>query len=410
MRTEEPWVDARLPLVTRSIERLFGGLERFGVWQLPLDPDQLVRRAETTCGYQFNDRSWFPALAGMFRAIKTEGRLNALGRMILTRDVLRLLTHRLRMEEDRRIYPEIAGEKIERPVFVIGLPRTGSTLLHNLLGLNTASFQAPLTWEVMFPSPPPAFADKESVQAARRDLALFKLMIPNFSRLHPLEAELPQECVAILSHAFLSDEFDMLFNIPSFADWLGRQDLTCGYRYHRDFLQHLQFGRPMRRMVLKAPSHMRYLDELLTVYPDARIIQTHRRVVEVLPSLASLSTTLQKTFTAGVKPEAVGTSVIREWEEILELFVNARKRVGDDRFIDVYYRDLVANPVEVLRQIHGALGEAFTPANKQTVESFLTASRAHRRDHRYALADFGMDAADVNRRFSFYGDRFGLAT
>jgi uncharacterized membrane protein YfbV (UPF0208 family) len=260
----------------------------------------------------------------------------------------------------------------------------------------------------MFPSPLPALVQPDVIQAARRDLALFKLMVPDFSRLHPLEAELPQECVAILSHAFVSDEFDMLFNIPSFADWLGRQDLTCGYRYHRDFLQHLQFGRPRRRMVLKAPSHMRYLDELLTVYPDARIIQTHRRVVEVLPSLASLSTTMQKTFTAGVKPEAVGSSVIREWEEILELFVDARKRVGDDRFIDVYYRDVVANPVEVLRQIHGALGEAFTPAYKQTVESFLTANRAHKHGfHRYALADFGMDAADVNRRFSFYGDVSG---
>ena len=156
---------------------------------------------------------------------------------------------------------------------------------------------------------------------------------------------------------------------------------------------------------------MRYFDELLAVYPDARIIQTHRRVVEVLPSLANLSTTLQKTFTAGVKPEAVGSSVVREWEEILELFVNARKRVGDDRFIDVYYGDLVANPVTILRQIHSALGEVFTPAYKQTVESFLTASGAHNRGlHRFALADFGLDAADLNRRFSFYGERFGLAT
>jgi hypothetical protein len=411
MRTEEPWGNARLPLVTRSLERIFGGLERFHVWQLPLDPSELVRRAEAISGYQFNDRTWWPALAEMFHAVNTEGRLNALGRMVLTRDVLRLLTHRLRMEQDRRIYPAIATERIERPVFIIGLPRTGSTLLHNLLSLNTESFQAPLTWEIMFPSPPPALANRASVQAARRDLALFKLMIPNFSRLHPLEAELPQECVAILSHAFLSDEFDMLFNIPAFLDWLARQDLTCGYRYHRNFLQHLQFGRSKRRMVLKAPSHMRYLDELLTVYPDARIIQTHRRVVEVLPSLASLSTTLQKTFTSGVKPEAVGRSVIQEWEEILELFVDARKRVGDDRFIDVYYRDLVANPVQVLQQIHSALGETFTPADKKTAESFLIANRARKHGfHRYALADFGMDAADVNRRFSFYGDRFGLAT
>jgi hypothetical protein len=409
MRTEEPWVVTSLPFVTRNLERLFGGLERFGVWQLPLDPEKLVRRAEATCGYQFNDRSWWPALAGMFDAINTEGRLNALGRMILTRDVLRLLTHRLQMERDRQIYPEIAAEKIERPVFIIGLPRTGSTLLHNLLSLNTASFQAPLTWEIMFPSPPPALANRNVVQAARRDLALFKFMIPDFSRLHPLEAELPQECVAILSHTFLSDEFDMLFNIPSFADWLGCQDLTCGYQYHRNFLQHLQFGRPTRRMVLKAPWHVRYFDELLTVYPDAQIIQTHRRVVEVLPSLANLSTTLKKTFTAGVKPEAVGSNLVREWEEILELFVDARKRVGDERFIDVYYRDLIANPFEVLRVIHSALGEPFTPAYEQSVKSFLTANRAHKHGlPRYALADFGLDAADVNRRFNFYGERFGL--
>jgi len=281
--------------------------------------------------------------------------------------------------------------------------------LHGLLAQDHDAFSVPTTWEVMFPSPPPSLGQKGRIKRAKRRLGCFHLLAPEFQKIHPVSAYLPQECIAIMSHTFMSDQFGAMYNIPAYESWLKRQDMRPVYQFHRHFLQHLQYGCPARRFVLKAPHHMLSIEALFATYPDALVVQTHREPLEVLPSAASLTTVLRSVFSDFVDPAAIGNEITKFWGDALEKFLVARKGLRHDAFIDVEYPDLVRNPIEVLRRIYNWLGRDLSCDAELRMRIYLEANSPSKYGrHSYTLAAFDMDPVNLSERFGFYRARFNL--
>jgi hypothetical protein len=270
-----------LPLIRRrllfkALSWTLGILEKPGLMKQPLETEFLIAAARRRARLDnFGDETFREPLRRLLDCCESEARLNTIGKLALTEDILQLLINRLQIQRDRHNWPRISKEAIVAPLFIVGLPRTGTTLLHGLLAQDHDAFSTPTTWEVMFPSPPPSLGQKGRIKRAKRRLGAFHLLAPEFQKIHPISAHLPQECIAIMSHTFMSDQFGAMYNIPAYESWLKRQDKRPVYQFHRQFLQHLQYGRPARRFVLKAPHHMLSIEALFATYPDALVVQTH---------------------------------------------------------------------------------------------------------------------------------------
>lgn len=402
--------DSRLPersLLAQFFARAAGWSERLGLLDGPFDAEDLIAAACRQTGLSSFGPSWSrDALQHLLNACREEAKLNALGRLALRQDIVRMLVNRLEIERDHATHPEITEAAVERPIFIVGLPRTGTTLLHNLLAQDPAN-RTPLTWEVMFPSPLSQASEASRTRRAQRNLDWLERLAPRFRAVHAVGAELPQECVAITSHAFLSDQFDTMFRVPSYQAWLELQDLSPAYAWHRRFLQHLQHRRSADRWVLKAPAHLWSLDALLAEYPDATIVQTHREPAEVLGSLASLTAQLRGVFSDHVDPGAIGSELAAYWARALDRAAKVRAARGPISFHDIPYSQLCEDPLRVIHSLYRLLDLPFSAEAESRMESFL---KAHPREqhgrHRYELADFGLDATQEAARFSDYRAQF----
>jgi hypothetical protein len=385
-------------------------LDTSGLMKQPLEIELLITAARRRARLDnFGDETFREPLRRLLASCESEARLNTIGKLALAEDVLQLLINRLQIQRDRLIWPLIGEEAIVAPLYILGLPRTGTTLLHGLLAQDGNTFSAPTTWEVMFPSPPPSFGQKGRIQRAERRLGCFHLLAPEFQKIHPVSADLPQECIAITSHTFLSDQFAAMYNIPAYGSWLKRQDMRPVYQFHRQFLQHLQYGRPARRFVLKAPVHMLSLEALFATYPDAVVVQTHRDPLEILPSAASLTAALRSVFSDFVDQAAIGNDMTKFWEDALDKFHVARQALSSNAFFDVEYLDLVRNPLGVVRGLYNWLGSDLSPDVELRMRAFLSAHpKGKHGNHSYTLAGFGMDSAKLRERFSSYRTRFNL--
>jgi hypothetical protein len=212
-----------------------------------------------------------------------------------------------------------------------------------------------------------------------------------------------------MSHTFMSDQFAAMYNIPAYGSWLQRQDMRPVYEFHRRFLQHLQYGRPARRFVLKAPVHMLCLEVLFATYPDALVVQTHRDPLEILPSAASLTTVLRSVFSDFVDPAAIGNDMTKFWEDALCKFHVARQALSSNAFSDVEYLDLVRNPLGVVRGLYNWFGRDLSRDVELRMRAFLSAHpNVKHGNHSYTLAGFGMNSAKLRERFSSYRTRFNL--
>jgi hypothetical protein len=381
---------------------------------LRLDEKALLDKACKKTGLDdFGDDSFREAMGVLFRAYETEAALSFVGRICVRSDTLRLLSNRLRLVADRRLQPAIADEVIRRPLFITGLPRSGTTFLHALLAQDPAH-RAPQVWEVMHPSPPPekaAYATDGRIATTARELKWLDLLMPDFEKVHMIDARLPQECIAITSHDFRSYTFESMYTVPSYRAWHDRQDKRPVYEFHRHFLQHLQWRCPGQRWVLKAPSHLLALEALLQVYPDAGIILTHRDPLKVLASCASFTEVLRNGFTEQVDKAAMAREVRERWVEGAGLAVKCRQTPGASlqQLFDVHYAELLRDPMSMVRRIYAHFDLELTGAAERAMKGFLLANPKNKGGvHRYSLEEFGLDPAEERRRFQFYLDFFGI--
>lgn len=359
----------------------------------------------------FGGTAFHEPLRRLIESIERESRLSFVGRLAAREDLIRLLINRLKLQRDRTLHPDIARERIRRPIVITGLPRTGSTLLHGLLAQDPAHRVA-RTWETMYPSPPPQRATYHNdvrADLAGRQLAWFHRLSPEFQKIHPVGARLPEECVIMLSHSMLSFQFSTSYYVPSFQTWLDQQDLTDAYRCHYRFLQQLQWRCPGERWVLKAPSHLPGLAALGAVYPDACVVMTHREPLEVVASVASLHAVLRRTFSDAVDPRSVGPEV----SGLLAGDINRGMRARDSgclpasQFFDIQYTDLARDPLAVVARIYAAFDLPMSGDTASRMQRYLARNSQKRYGtHEYSLEEFGLDHATELRRYEQYRRRF----
>ena len=406
-----------LTIVGRGINALnaLGSiLTRIGLPTVSLDEADLLRAACRATGFEdFGDDDFLEPLRRLLSSLESEADLTFLGRVAARRDLTGLLETRLRLIADRQRYPAIAAEHIAAPIFIVGLPRTGSTLLHHLLAQDPDT-RVTQAWEVMYPSPPPTRDTYDSdprIERAAKQLRWLDWLAPDFKTIHPVGARLPLECIALMSGSFRATRFQTTYNVPSYEVWLNGQDMRPAYAFHRQFLQHLQWRTPGARWVLKAPSHVFSFDALLDTYPDARIVQTHRDPVTAVTSVASLSSVLHRAFSRRRAPSEFGHEVIIRWTDGLERSLELRRtgRVTPDRLVDVHYHKLVKDPMATVRWIYAQFRMSLTPYAEARMRKFLAANPQGKHGrHEYAPNTFGLDPQELETRFRVYSEYFGV--
>jgi hypothetical protein len=362
----------------------------------------------------FGDGPFLEPLQLLLDSLEKEGRLNALGRVIARERVLGHTVNRLNYVADRKRFPDIAREEIVAPVFIIGMPRTGTTLLHDILAQDPDT-RAPLTWEAMFPSPPPEAATFESDPRIERCAATFPsvdLQIPAFKAMHPMGATLSQECVTMMGEAMCTPLFHNQFRVPSYQDWVDLADWSHVYRFHERQLQHLQWRNRRERWVLKTGAHLWGLQHLLETYPDARIVFTHRDPVKSLTSYASLTSLVRSMGSDQVDPHEIAADWTARLKRVLEhgIAVRSAKQYPRAVFYDMQFQDFVHDPFAEVEKIYEALRLPMTTPGAERMRAYI-AGHPKGKDgiHRYAPADFGVEPAAVRRAFGPYMERFGLA-
>ena len=402
------------PLGIKTLNRIGGGLRGLG-WNLPsLEAQSVIDAAVRRAGSSdFGGDGFREGLSVFLDSVEREGDLTTLGRVSCRETLIRYLSNRLRLQEYRSAHPEVARERIERPIFIIGLPRTGTTILFNLLSQDPSS-RPPLSWEVEWPVPPPETETYDSdprIKDAEKLFGNLDRLIPTLPAIHEFGALLPQECVPINAHELLSVQFHTTFHVPSYQAWYEQQSLLPSYAFHEKFLQHLQSKHKKDRWVLKSPAHLPAIDDILETYPDALMIHTHRDPARVMPSLSSLCYAFRCMNSDSVDPARVGRNVLDLWSLSLERAVEARRRHQDkpNQFFDAHFEDTLADPVDLIRRAYKHFGLDFTDTAKDRMKGFLEANpRGSRGVHRYVREDFDLDLDEIRERFSKYCAEFDV--
>ncbi len=377
--------------------------------QRPLSADELLESALSRGKRRdFAERSFVHPLAHLLEACNEEADLSVFGIRALRIDVLRCLRSLLHFDEIEAACPSVLSRPIRAPVFITGMPRSGTTLLHRLI-LQDPSTIAPRLFQLVYPYPSRAgrFGTMLRKKWVSLQLALFRLIAPELNALHPVAVDAPEECTDITAHVFQSLRFDATYRVPSYNSWLERNGFLNAYRFHRRFLQHLDAQLPGRRWILKAPDHLFALDDVRKVYPDAHLVFVHRDPVRVLASVVKLTEVLRRPFTRSIDRVEIGREVSASW-------LNGAERMsalssGDDSVLHLYYRQIASSPLDAVRAVYRHCGLTLTEEAEGRMRSWLrTTGHDNRPGRDYKLAEFGLDPHVLRERFARYTDTFGI--
>ena len=403
----------QFPLLVRLALTGWRALQTVGVARTSLDEASLISAARRESGlHHFVDESFREPLRRLLASLEEEARLHPLGRMLLRQSLVRALVNRLRLEDLCDRHPEIREQPVREPVFVLGLQRTGTTLLHRLLTCEPA-LRPLLSWEALNPAPfkgvPLRGGRDPRIRLAELAERGLRYLAPEFFAIHPVEAHAPEEDVLLLDLSFMSPTADATLGVPRYSAWLRDTDQRPAYRSFRRAIQLLLWQRP-GRWLGKTPHHLENLDALLDVFPDAKIIQTHRDPLRVVASYASMMAHGRAIFSDHVDAHEVGAQLAGRAVRAVTRAMEVRERAPAASFLDVAYPDLLADPLKEIRRIYDFLGLSLSPATEASMQRWLAANPQNKRGvHRYRLEDFGLDRAQLERSFEPYRHRFGVA-
>ena len=380
--------------------------------------EPILQEARTRAGADDFGPAPFRAPLEVLLADLERSPLHAQGRAAQRERVVESLVVRLRFQEECARHPEILEEQISAPWVVVGLARTGTTRLHRLLACDPQSF-APLWWEVRAPAPPRAWdfsAGVEDPRIAEAHAAVRMILEtqPVLASVHPWDAEGADEEIMLMEHAFLSHVPESSTHLPNYRRWLDAQNFAPAYAYLKQMLQFLQWQKKQRgeraqRWVLKTPMHLGYLDALCDAFPGAFIIQTHRDPLETVPSTASLYAALWGLGQSAVDFEEVGRQCLARYARALARSLEARARLGDENFLDVWFEDVGRDALGQVQRIYKARGCALDAATRAAMQNWLRENaREKRPPHVYTLEKFGLSARDIEQAFAAYRERFIL--
>jgi hypothetical protein len=378
-----------------------------------MNPDELVEQAVAETGLSdFGDPAWRDGFDHLVDSLDREARLNDIGRVMVPGELTGYLKDRLGIVAHRAAHPEITGIPIIPPIVIVGQGRTGTTILYDLLAQDPNT-RVPVTWEVDKPLPPPetaTFLTDPRIEEVDAQLAMVDLVLPEFRKMHPMGARLAQECVRITGSDFRSMIFPTQYHVPGYGHWLLHDaDMASAYRWHRVFLEHLQSRHPTNQWVLKSPGHIWCLDALLTEYPDALLVQTHRDPLRIIASIASLVAMLRSIGCDDPTIPEAATEFAEYIIDGLDRSVDARENgtVDASRVIDTQFADFMRDPFVVIRSIYEHLDLELTPETEQRMRDFL-AEHPSEVGHRYTWDATGLDAGEWRERARRYQDFFAV--
>ena len=373
----------------------------------------LVEGAAAETGLvDLGEDTWQEGLDRLVHALRTEADLNEVGTQVAASQLRDHLKSRLWVTDWHRRHPEIGRAGIAAPVVVLGQPRTGTTILFDLLAQDPR-FRAPLTWEVANPHPPPETATFDTdprIELAAVASAVSEAIIPGFQAIHPSGPQRAQECVSITAGDFRSLLFSTVFHVPSYTRWLlWDADMAPAYRYHRMFLQLLQWHYPAEPWLLKTPGHQWCLPALLDEYPDATLVYTHRDPLKVIASTASLTAHLQRLASDHTSVPVLGA----EWADYLvegnNRSVDAREDrvVAPGRAVDITFGAFMTEPFDTVSAVYDRLGLEITPSVEARMRAFLADNPSDKHGvHAYTFSATGLDERATRRRTARYEEYF----
>jgi hypothetical protein len=372
------------------------------------DPASLMRAAKVS-----PPAGSIQGLIELHASLAAESQLTMFGRLSVRWDFIRLLKNAEAVLRAHQKTPALASTPVAAPIFILGLPRSGTTFLHALLAEDPNNL-VPRNWQTIYPAPrQPDFIPAHDARARKVDnqLKLFAGLAPEFPAVHPITADSPQECSEITAHVFQSLRFDTTFRVPAYRNWLDARGHTEAFKFHKQFLQLLQAGLE-GRWVLKCPDHIFSMDAILHTYPDARFIVVHRDPVRVFGSVAHLTGILRRPFVKNVDPADIGAQVTERWIDGAERLVafDQRDDVPAAKKIHIHYHDLVGDPQAMVQRIYSHFGLRASETAQTAMRAFLTAKPrgGYGGQRRYALGKFGINPNALGPRFAGYLDYFGI--
>lgn len=324
--------------------------------------------------------------------------------------VVHLLAERLRIEDAWARHPEIRDIPIVAPMYLTGLPRTGTSALLNLLSQDPAARPLRL-WEAMNPSPlpdnPPKEEDPRYLQVKAFAEAV-QATNPDFGKIHHTGADVPEECIHLLNHTFCDVQFGVEVLMEPYGSWFRTQDLHASYRYYADLLRMLQWRSPGERFLLKSPAHLWALDVLAEMFPDCAVVVTHRDPAECVASYASMMDALM--IGRDFRRESLGPAVLDYLAAKMDRFLDHRERIGEERIFDLTFDEVGADAPGCVRRIYGHFGIALSPEVDDACSRWAGEHvRGEHGTHEYSLAEYGLTEDQVRERFGSYLDRFDVA-
>jgi Sulfotransferase family len=366
--------------------------------------DELIEAAQKATGLENFDSESFREGLEVLLADANQVDYPEVGIARWRSSLIGALSTRLKTTAYLKQRPELLKRPVERPVFVFGIPRTGTTLLSNLLAADPAR-RSPLTWEIDDPIPPPT---KNSLYNDPRALARLdaeKKMLaarPELGKYYRNSAIYPNECMFFIMQDFKALIWESRGRLRNYRDWLFKTDLTSTYQYHKRFLQLLQADAP-GIWNLKQPSHGLWIETLLKIYPDARLVWCHRDPLTATGSFCSLMSFAQQAF--GLTPDIEWVRENYPWQAVVhaDRIMDARDKLGHDRIIDVHYADLIRDPMPAMQKLYKSLGDEFTQAADTGMRAWLTDNPQDKfGKHEYKLGQFGLTPDKVRAMFERY--------
>lgn len=404
----------------RALNALLRGASAVGLARFPLEQDKLIATARRATGLRdFGDERFLDPMQRLINALDNEADLNPLGRFMNRTNILRLLKHRLYANALLTRHPEILERHIPDPVVVVGLARSGTTRLHRLLA-SDPRFLHLKSWETVFPVPyPECFTARDQgrtdprITALEQGLKAVMYMGPQIAAVHPLGTFEVEEEVGLLQHGFSSQIFEVQAKIPSFAEWLMTHDQHAAYEYMVVLMKIISWFRNDphdKPWIMKTPQHMQDLDALLHVFPNARLVCSHRDPVKVVGSSCSMTWNGIVRDSDSVTPDWVGREWLSKTERMLHKTLRVREeRVSPENQYDIQYADITADWQVALQGVYNFLDLPFTTEARRNMQSWLDSNQQHQHGaHKYSLADFGLDAQEVDHRLMFYRERFSI--
>ena len=403
-----------MPLPVRLLNLLGRGANTVGLQPVSLELEKLLRQACHNTGLSdFGEEDFRQPLALLLDGLEKEANLSLLGRIIAKTDLVRTLENRLGFVELFKQHPEIADQRIERPIFVVGPPRSGTTIFHDLLVMDPDN-RVPLTWETARPLPPPeraSYHNDPRIALAQADLDRVDQLLPEFKKMHPMGAQRAQECVTLTSHDFTSMIYMVQFYLPTYDRWVGECDMRSALLWHRRILQVLQWKAPGQRWALKSPQHLWHIEHIHRAYPDALFVQTHRDPVKIVISTSNLAATLQGMASDQVDLGKVTRYFAHALAQGYRNTVAYRKsgRLPENQVVDLYFRDFMSDQVGTVRRAYDHFGMTLPDGAASAMQTFLNDNPADKHGkHLYSLANTGMAEQELRDLFTEYEAYFDV--